>query len=273
MDISVSRLNKRMALQLPAEFPLGLVFVVGKVRNLSGANGEGTPQFFYIAEKEHILRCRLSERALEDVTIKEGDMIRAGGHLAFDTLQADYYLLARDVEVLPEQRPSRTMLAPILEDIQKRSQAARLAPAELPDWVQKIAPPELQIDDEPPSEPEDQKDETAEITSEPAVTESTEPADEPSETEALPEGFTDDLVEFLSEAMDSPEEVALTQDMVTELAPAVKKEKTSPRPTQPYDVVHTQTEPRVPWVIVLVVLLFLVSFLGFMLFLAVIAAI
>ena len=31
MDISVSHLNRRMALQIPAEFPLGLVFVVGEV--------------------------------------------------------------------------------------------------------------------------------------------------------------------------------------------------------------------------------------------------
>ena len=31
MDIPVSRLNKRMALQLPPELPLGLVFVVGNL--------------------------------------------------------------------------------------------------------------------------------------------------------------------------------------------------------------------------------------------------
>ena len=34
MDISVSQLNNRLALQLPPELPLGLVFVTGKVKDL-----------------------------------------------------------------------------------------------------------------------------------------------------------------------------------------------------------------------------------------------
>lgn len=271
MDISVSRLNKRMALQLPAEFPLGLVFVVGKIRNLTNVDGEGGLPYFYISEHGYMLRCQLSERALEEVHLNEGDMIRAGGHLAFDTLQADYFLLARDIEILPEHRPSRTTLAPILEDIKKRSQAASLAPAELPDWVQRIAPPELQEVEE--VEEDSDLDETAE----PESTIEQEPIPEES---SLPGGFTNDLVDFLSEAMDSPEDVELTHEMVADLAPAIKAdlipairaEQVRLDAAQSHAVAEVETEKRIPWAVVLVVLFFLISFLGLILLLAVIAA-
>lgn len=285
MDIPVSRLNKRMALQLPAELPLGLVFVVGKVRNLASTEGEGGRPFFYISENEHMLRCQLSERALEGVNINEGDMIRAGGHLAFDTLQADYFLLARDIEILPEHRPSRTTLAPILADIKKRSQAASLVPAELPDWVQQIAPPELRGTAATPIVQEGTVDGAGLTLQETVVLETAaepepEPAaEEPSQemlqqpvAESLPEGFTDDLVHFLSEAMDSPDEVELTQELVAELAPAIRPEQPRFKAAQPYDVTNVKTDKQVPWAIVLIVLFFLASFLGLILFLAIIAA-
>lgn len=277
MDISVSRLNKRMALQLPAELPLGLVFVVGKVRNLTTTDGEGGRPFFYIAENEHMLRCQFSERALEGVSINDGDMIRAGGHLVFDTLQADYFLLARDVEVLPEHRPSRTTLAPILADIKKRSQAASLVPAELPDWVQQIAPPELRRAVETAVVQEDYADGKALTLAETAVLETavkpeTEPEVTDPEKEALPDGFTDDLVDFLSEAMDSPEDVELTQEMMAELAPAIRSEQPRFRAAQPYDVTNIKKETQIPWAVVLIIIFLLVSFLGLILFLALIAA-
>jgi hypothetical protein len=277
MDISVSRLNKRMALQLPAELPLGLVFVVGKVRSLTNAEGEDGRPFFYISESEHMLRCLLSERALEGVSINEGDMIRAGGHLVFDTLQADYFLLARDIEVLPEHRPSRTTLAPILADIKKRSQAASLVPAELPEWVQQIAPPELREADKTPAAKEGDSNGAALTLAETAVLETaaepeTEPETEQPEEETLPEGFTDDLVHFLSEAMDSPDEVELTHEMVAELAPAIRPGQARFKAAQPYDVTNVKTETQIPWAIVLIVLFFLITFLGLILLLALFAA-
>jgi hypothetical protein len=282
MDISVSRLNKRMALQLPAEFPLGLVFVVGKVRELTNADGDGGPPYFYISESGYMLRCQLTGRALDGITLNEGDMVRAGGHLAFDSLQANYYLLARDIEVLPEHRPSRTTLAPILADIKKRSQAASLVPAELPEWVQQIAPPEFRTAEEPP-EPADDSDETAETiiqTTEPEATAEPEAdtveaqleqAPPLPEEEPLPEGFTDDLVEFLSEAMDSPEDVELTHEMVADLAPAIRPKQAQFKPAQPYDVTNTPTETRIPWAVVLLVGVLLTAFLGLILVLALLA--
>lgn len=270
MDISVSRLNKRMALQLPAELPLGLVFVVGRVRDLANVNRRGGPPYFYIAESGYILRCQLADRALDGLILNEGDMVRAGGHLAFDTLQADYFLLARDIEILPEHRTTnRTAMAPILADIKKRAQAAKLAPAELPDWVLQIAPPEILE----ARKLAGKKNGTEETADSPTTTDSQEESQEPAVTEEpLPGGFTDNLVQFLSEAMDSPEEVELTQEMVADLAPAIRPKSSRNRPLQPYAVPETQSERRVPWAIVFLVLIFLVSFLGLMLLLAVMAA-
>jgi hypothetical protein len=286
MDISVSRLNKRMALQLPAEFPLGLVFVVGKVRNLTNSDDEGGLPYFYLAENDHMLRCHLSERALEESSLNEGDMIRAGGHLAFDILQADYFLLARDIEVLPEHRPSRTTLAPILADIKKRSQAASLVPAELPDWVQQIAPPEYRQQAETTAEAIDALDGAASNLPpveepEPIAKLTAEPSPSPFKEPSSRNGLTDDLVAFLSEAMDSPDEVELTQEMVAHLSPAIKPERAQPetvqppgkeadvQPIQPIQPIQpVQAETRIPWVIVLIVLISLIAFLTLFLVLA-----
>lgn len=275
MDISVSRLNKRMALQLPAEFPLGLVFVVGKVRNLTNMDGDGGKPYFYLAENDHKLRCHLSERALEEVQINEGDMIRAGGHLAFDIMQADYFLLARDIEVLPEHRPSRTTLAPILSDIKKRSQAASLVPAELPDWVQQIAPPEFRetVEPDPDPEPETALLQTHQLPPLPPDLTADTIIESPPEP-ALPEGLTDDLIAFLSEAMDSPEDVELTQEMVADLAPAIQPDPARLRPSPAAKngsavlMAPQPQETRIPWIVVLGVLFSLVVFLSLILLLA-----
>ncbi len=280
MDISVSRLNKRMALQLPAEFPLGLVFVVGKVRKLTEADGDGGVPYFYLAENDHMLRCHLSERALEDANINEGDMIRAGGHLAFDILQADYFLLARDIEILPEHRPSRTTLAPILADIKKRSQAASLVPAELPDWVQQIAPLEFrEINEEADLDGADANETVSDLPQadglETVIERTAELEPKTLIEPTPPDGLSDDMVRFLSEAMDSPEEVELTQEMVADLSPAIMPEKAQQRiqpapeidqlPEEPEEV---ESETRIPWIVVLAVLFLLMAFLTLILVLA-----
>lgn len=273
MDISVSRLNKRMALQLPAEFPLGLVFVVGKVRNLTNADDEGGQPYFYLAENDHMLRCHLSERALEESKLNEGDMIRAGGHLAFDILQADYFLLARDIEVLPEHRPSRTTLAPILADIKKRSQAANLVPAELPDWVQQIAPPELQERNSTAESPTISPSQVEGLAT--LIEKRPKPLNSSYPEKAPREGLTDDLVAFLSEAMDSPDDVELTQDMVADLSPAIKPDLPPAETQEPQPETKeqpAQPETRIPWAVVLLIFFALIAFLTVILVLALIAA-
>jgi hypothetical protein len=214
MDISVSRLNKRMALELPPEFPLGLVFVVGEVKKMSIEKGNGRPIEFYLSESGYKLNCRLSDRAAGEIILNEGDLIRAGGHLAFEPAQAGYYLLARDVEILSEYRPSRSALKRIVADKQERIQTSNLVPAEIPPWVEQLAPPEIR------AELEERK--SSAVGFEAAAGDVWKlyagtdvgiefPADEP-----IPASIDSDLLDFLSEAMDGQEDVELTPELLAE---------------------------------------------------------
>ncbi|NJN43605.1 MAG: hypothetical protein HC806_01945 [Anaerolineae bacterium] len=103
MDISVSQLNHRLALQLPAELPLGLVFVAGVVRHFERedelGNGRSLLSTFELEQNGHRLRCKLVQREAERVQLHENMEVRLGGHLTFDPRCAAYYLLARDAEV------------------------------------------------------------------------------------------------------------------------------------------------------------------------------
>lgn len=215
MDITVSRLNERMALRLPAQFPLGLVFVVGTVEGLNtGANGD-QPAAFFLSESDHRLRCRLSDRASRESDLKNGYRIRAGGHLAFDAQHADYFLLARDVEVIPMEQPRVSSMAAIITDYTKRSEQAGLIPAELPDWVMRMAPAGIGIEASRLSAAS-----SSSVFVQPAV--KVEGATRKPQGllglghEVALAGLSDELIEFLSEAMDSEEEVELTAEMVAE---------------------------------------------------------
>lgn len=154
MDISVSHLNNRLALQLPAQLPLGLVFVLGKIEKLVSGDNNGYPHpQFDLVEKEHRVRCLFSERVALDVDLQEGNTIRAGGHLIFDPKQADYYLLVRDVEIIHSLAPvnaqstvSKAEKGLMLEDVRKRAEAAKLVQEDLPPWVKKMAPIEYRED-------------------------------------------------------------------------------------------------------------------------------
>jgi len=151
MNVSVSHLNNRLALQLPAQLPLGLVFVLGEVERLVDEhNGRSIQKRFELVEKEHQVRCILSERVALEVDVEEGDTIRAGGHLVFDSTRADYYLLVRDVEIVPPQSPSkvtpavaRAEMTAMLADVRKRAESAKMVQSDLPPWVKKMAPAEF----------------------------------------------------------------------------------------------------------------------------------
>ncbi len=213
MDISVSRLNKRMALQLPAEFPLGLVFVVGEVKNLSHCGDGVTVSDFYIEEHGYRLHCRLSSRAATETHISDGDLIRAGGHLAFEPAHASYYLLARDIEVLSEDRPDTSPLSQIIVDNVERSFAPQLVPAEIPQWVKQLAPPEVQSELKRQAPKPDTPlifgvDRQQFASAQPNMA---YPANEP----ALA-SLNDDLIDFLSEAMDGQEDIELTPELLAE---------------------------------------------------------
>jgi hypothetical protein len=215
MDVPVSRLNKRMALQLPAEFPLGLVFVVGQVQMPDGAEDELASDF-YLVDDDYRLPCRLSELAAGEVHLDQGDMVRAGGHLAFEPAQARYTLLARDIEHLDGLRPAVNPLAAIIADNSRREQATSLTRAELPSWVQQMAPPEARQQAnqalsvglaEPLSDTSDDWELLAD-----ARTSVAYPAAEPELA-----GMSDDLIDFLSHAMDSEQEVEITSEIIADL--------------------------------------------------------
>ncbi len=216
MDILVSQLNRRLALQLPAELPLGLIFVAGTVAQLyeerkpGGDNGRSTDTVFDLEQAEHRLRCKLSRREAERIIIRQGDEVRLGGHLAFDPLRAEYYLLARDAEVIGspslDSDPLAIDLDELVEDqasftaaltgIKRRSDVARQTSTSLPEWVHKIAPLELQEVEAPP------------------------PVSPAAKTTTTP--LSEELVTYLAAAMESDQDVEITPEMLAQWVPASK---------------------------------------------------
>ncbi len=240
MDISVRHLNSRMAVQVPLELPLGLVFVVGQVENLRQAAIENGGVTFELAEKGYRLRCRLSPRATTNIALMEQARARAGGHLMFDPTTASYYLVARDVEILPasnRQFTPRSELNSILADIKKRAEATRLTVSELPYWVQKMAPPEVrtELGLGPETEAENNSAAIHSLSLD--------------ELKPLSPQIDQEVLSFLSKAMDSDEDVELTADILTKLAPDVAKAEPAAPPPEPLPPARetpptTNTAPR-----------------------------
>ncbi len=231
MDISVSHLNQRLMLQLPAQLPLGLVFVQGTVTNLTWLEDANAPfpLELDLVEAEHAIRCCLSARVVAEMTPKEGSRIRAGGHLVFDVRKAQYQLQARDIELVLDEEPvevknegalpllekpvGRTALTPVLADIKKRADAAHLAQGTVPAWVQRLAPPEIKAE----VLKEEEKEPVAEFSPSPPT---------------LDEG----LVKFLALAMEDLQDVEITPDLLAEYssgpnATAVAQSQTRKSPT------------------------------------------
>jgi hypothetical protein len=205
MDVSVSHLNNRLAIQLPAQLPLGLVFVLGVVEKYGDVgNGRSDKIEFELVEKEHRVRCLLSDRVSPEIVIENGQTIRAGGHLVFDPTRADYYLLVRDVEIVPVQPlvvdpvESRAELAAVLEDVRRRAESANLAPGELPPWVEKMALAGIPIE-------ELRAFDKHEVLVEESVVETEETVEEALERQQLAQ---------LSAAMDDAEDVELTNNLL-----------------------------------------------------------
>lgn len=156
MDVTVSHLNNRLALQLPAQLPLGLVFVLGDVDKLwVEEDGRSKSVTFELEEKGHRVHCRLSPRAAEEFVLQNGDKIRAGGHLAFDSTRAGYFLLVRDIEVVQAQSANPLEMEPIVERselvsvlavIEEKPGSSDKAADDLPAWVKELAPPEYQAE-------------------------------------------------------------------------------------------------------------------------------
>lgn len=224
MDITVSRLNERMALRVPSELPLGLVFIVGRIEGMQPFSGRPDEVALKLTEGEHTLPCRLPIQVVEEMQLAGHERVRAGGHLVFDPRQARYYLLARDIEVLPSDPdavPQAASVEPPTETIvetlvKEQASPSALAPGELPPWVRQLAPPEIQAE---------------------LGLLSTESA------HGAPEGQVEDddfqlpplppeIVDYLSAAIDSDQDVELTPGVFDELAP-VELHEPAPLPPQP----------------------------------------
>jgi hypothetical protein len=251
-----------MALHTPAEFPLGLVFVVGIAAAIE-RNSDADIQFMLI-ERGYQLRCRLTARLGEQIKFNEGDTVRVTGHLAFDPLRVDYYLLARDLEITGESRAvtEARNLKPLLAELGQAAQAASLAPARLPDWVKELAPPEL-------------RDQLALIEGqhEPVEVEAAPPDSESSEQTAVhdnlepayhPDELTPELATFLSKAIDSDEDVELTSELLAEYSPQTQQHRPAFKVAYPYDVQRAPQPERIHWAIaVIIILIVLVLFAVF----------
>ena len=172
-------------------------------------NGRDSKAFFVLEQGVHSLPCELRLRQGDDVLLDDGMQIRVGGHLAFETKKVQYYLIARDVEVIgvetlmstpaagsrPELIQEEEALVSALASIKRRSEVAQQAPSSLPLWVQKLAPEEVQEDLH--------------------LEESVETVSEAAQTPILNE----EAIAHLSAAMDSEEDVELTPEVLAQWLP------------------------------------------------------
>jgi len=259
MDIPVSRLNQRMALQLPAELPLGLVFVVGQVHLPAEAEDaeSSRPADFFLRDEDYRLPCRLSERAKAEFHLQDGGMVRAGGHLVFEPALARYYLLARDIERLDSFRPAARPLSAIIADNSRREQVVSLAPAELPPWVQQMAPPEVrpqphaspqQFVSSPatPQQPDGRADGLAQpgpqLGGDWELLADAEAAVAYPEAEPALAGLSNELIAFLSQAMDSQVEVEITPEIMTDLNTTGRTERLSAEVLEALDLFEASVD-------------------------------
>lgn len=211
MDISVSRLNNRMALQVPAELPLGLVFITGEVQGLAmpAVASEQQPVSFELVEEGHRLPCHVPRSVVEETQVQAGDRIRVSGHLVFEPRAVHYYLSARDLEVLPQVvGPTQVSAVPIAPPrLGQGVQSTSLAQSELPPWVKKLAPREIQEELGMVEEPQ--------IEEVPVTLPQQRIPGRERRRELPPE-----MLDFLSSAIDSDQEIELTRDMIREYLPA-----------------------------------------------------
>lgn len=223
MDIPVSQLNRRLGVQLPSELPLGLVFVVGVVADLD-LLADGRLRF-WLSEEEFRISCVLTVRAAAETDLAEGDEVRAGGHLAYDERLAGYVLLARDVDVVqpvadtavpPLPKTDQAALRELLSEVSRRSQTAVTIPPEMPGWVQRLAPEGAFLEGASEGAFKGALEGGLELAAK-------GPEDDLSKVEVKRPSFADqfelneEMITFLSHAMDQDEDVELNSDLLREL--------------------------------------------------------
>ena len=159
MDMPINQINTRLFAQLPADPGLGLLFAVGTVSQIVQASS-GKPIQFTLRHHGYALRCKVAPSVESAFDLADGQEVRATGHLSFSAQSARFHLLVRDLELLslttlPEKTTTprhilasrkRSATPDWLVAVQRRAQAAapvQLAPADIPLWVQEMAPPEV----------------------------------------------------------------------------------------------------------------------------------
>jgi hypothetical protein len=275
MDIPVSRLNNRMALHTPAEFPLGLVFVVGTVHDLERPPAGSADVRFSLVERGYRLRCHLLPQIAGQVQFEEGQLVRASGHLAFDPMRVDYYLAARDLEVIPGPKPAPpvTDVRPILAEMQQKAKEANMAPGQLPGWVKELAPPEfresLRSGEFPSAE--------AETTAVPELTPSAQ-ADQPTTTAndhsttqpaASPADLNPQLTEFLLKALEAEEDIELTPELIAEYNPRPRPDPTAFKVVYPHEAIPPPPPERIHWFIAVAIMIMVLLILSLVAYLAI----
>jgi len=159
MDMPINQINTRLFAQLPADPGMGLLFAVGTVSQIVQASS-GKPIQFTLRHHGYALRCKVAPSVESDFDLADGQEVRATGHLSFSAQSARFHLLVRDLELLslttlPEKTTTprhilasreRSATPDWLVAVQRRAQAAapvQLTPADIPLWVQEMAPPEV----------------------------------------------------------------------------------------------------------------------------------
>lgn len=265
MDVSVSHLNNRLALQLPRELPLGLVFVTGTV-SFSGtavsteivAHGRYQHLHFDLIDDRHRIRCVLVVRVGLEHRLELGSRVRVGGHLRFDPQRADYYLLARDLEPLDEDvfgdveevEADQEEVAALLADIRKRTTQQKLR-TDLPEWIQALAPEPFQST---------KKDEGQVDTS------------TSSHSGKVPEEAASDVDtgvrSSISALLDQPGDVELTPDLIStleekapildeDLQPQKRQVAARARASRP-DISRATDQEHLPWLLLLIFILIII---------------
>lgn len=163
-------------------------------------------------------------------------MVRASGHLVFEPAWASYYLLARDIERLDGFRPAAKPLAAIIADNHRREQATSLAPAELPGWVQQMAPPEVRSPKSGERQPAAMAATTPQMGGAWELLADAEAAVAYPEAEPALAGMSDELINFLSHAMDSDVEVEITSEIMSDLNETGRTERLSPEVLEALDL-------------------------------------
>jgi hypothetical protein len=159
-----------------------------------------------------------------------------GGQLLFDAQSARYQLLAHHIEVLVSAADRKEAGPSPVSGRRVDSNEAALSPPELPDWVSKLAPPEIrqelgfadELEGAGAADPSLHRRQAGAGTTSPS-----EPI-----AEALGADFIADLpsemVRFLSQAIDSEEDVELTPEMLAAFG-STAKPAAAPQRSKPFE--------------------------------------